>query len=879
MISKPGCAIALTLVCLLNCPPSLAQNRKALAPGAPGADAHWPSASKVGFGTSTTAASKVWYTLNAGAMTEVFYPRLDVPNTQSLQLILCKANKCLSETDDMTHEVQVVNQTALSFRQINRTPDGAHTITKTYATDPLRPTVLIDVKISGELEDVSAVYVYYDPSLNNSGMHDTAFSRSGALLAFDGKVASALVANDLFMETTSGFLGTSDGLSQLKQAGRLTTRYGRASRGNVVQVARIRRPASFTLALGFGATPRRALRNSQLSLKQGFTQIKNKYEAGWQRYLRPLRKISEKYQSQFNMAAMVLKALEDKTYPGAMIASPSVPWGGGPNANNPTISGYHAVWSRDLYQVATAFLALGDRHSAVRTLDYLFRVQQRPDGSFPQNSWVDGRPIGGGIQLDQIAFPLVLAYQLDRTDRHTWRRHIKPAAQYLVRNGPVTNQERWEEESGFSPSTIAAEIAGLVCAAHIAEINGEKAAAAVFLRTADLWAKQVDSWCATSNGPYENGQYYLRITEKGDPSNPAKIEINSGGGTYDQREIVDGGFLELVRLGIKSPGDPLILGSVKVVDKLIKVTTPAGPAWYRYTHDGYGERPDGMAYDGRTGVGRLWTLLTGERGQFELARGDLDEARRLLETLSGFANEGLMIPEQVWDRKVSESARVGTGTGSATPLAWSMAQFIRLAVNIEAGRNLDTPEIVSARYLLATASDAAKQRIDIGLENGSISHKINRKSSFMWSRRANMSQSRLSSFLGLGILACVVLACKFNATTANISSLKLGKDRTVSEQSSEFAPQDTVYGVATVSNVPDKVQVKGRLLIEEVEGQKTGPIPGLEDTVDLPGDGTATFTFTPPSAGWPKGKYKMEILLLTESGEQKDQEVAAFSVS
>jgi len=142
-----------------------------------------------------------------------------------------------------------------------------------------------------------------------------------------------------------------------------------------------------------------------------------------------------------------------------------------------------------------------------------------------------------------------------------------------------------------------------------------------------------------------------------------------------------------------------------------------------------------------------------------------------------------------------------------------------------------------------------------------------------------MSQSRLSSFLGLGIFACVVLACKFSATTANISSLKLGKDRTVSEQSNEFAPQDTVYGVATVSNVPDKVQVKGRLLIEEVEGQKTGPIPSLEDTVDLPGDGTATFTFTPPSAGWPKGKYKMEILLLTESGEQKDQEVAAFSVS
>src|SRR5258706_4070695 len=161
--------------------------------------------------------------------------------------------------------------------------------------------------------------------------------------------------------------------------------------------------------------------------------------------------VEAKYRRQFIMAAMVLRALEDKTWRGAIIASPSIPWGGGPNANEPTISGYHAVWSRDLYEVATAFHAMGDTAAANRALDYLFNVQQKKDGSFPQNSWVDGRPIGGGLQLDQVAFPLVLAYQLGRTDRSTWRRHIKPAADFILRKGPATEQDRWEEKPGYSP--------------------------------------------------------------------------------------------------------------------------------------------------------------------------------------------------------------------------------------------------------------------------------------------------------------------------------------------------------------------------------------------------------------------------------------------
>jgi len=318
-------------------------------------------------------------------------------------------------------------------------------------------------------------------------------------------------------------------------------------------------------------------------------------------------------------------------------------------------------------------------------------VQQKPDGSFPQNAWVDGRPIGNGLQMDQVGLPLVLAYQLGRNDRESWLRHIKPAAEFIVSHGPRTDQDRWEERPGYSPATIAAEIAGLVCAAETAKLNDDKPAAKKYLDTADEWAGKIEQWTVTRGEGGSGSGYYLRITENSDPNDGAKLEINSSSLVVDERKILDAGFLELVRLGIKPATDHLMVESLKLIDQLIKVETPAGEAWYRYNHDAYGETANGGNYDGRNGIGRLWTLLTGERGEFEIAAGDIRGASRRLDTLARFANSGLMIPEQVWERS-------GTGTGSATPLAWSMAQFIRLAMNVEKGRNQETPKIVWERY-------------------------------------------------------------------------------------------------------------------------------------------------------------------------------------
>lgn len=680
-------------------------------PGAPGLDSHWPSAAKNGFGTSNSLNSKVWFTLNSGVMTEVYYPTIDVPNVQSLQfIIVTPEGKVETESEDTKHSITVSDDVgSLSFRQENTAKSGAYVLAKAYVTDPERNSVLLRVSFSSPAHQSAAykLYVYYDPSLNNSGMHDTAWSEAGALLASDSDKASALLTEPSLAETTNGYLGSSsDGLVQLREASSIRSDYTRAVDGNVVQVGRLSSPKSvsnnaisFTLALGFGKSSVEARESARASLAKGFDAVSKGYEAGWHAYSSKLPAVESKYQEQFNMAAMILKALEDKTYRGAMIASPSIPWGGGPNSNEPNTSGYHAVWSRDLYHVGTAFIAIGDKASANRALDYLFKVQQKPDGSFPQNSWVNGRRIGGGLQMDQVAFPLILAYQLKRQDRTTWLKHIKPAADFIVDNGPATAQDRWEEKGGYTPATIAAEIAGLVCAAAAASANRDRISAARYLKTADEWARNVDRWTSTT-GIKAAHPYYLRITENQDPNDGANIEINSGGGTYDEREIVDAGFLELVRLGIKPVNNSRIVDSLVVIDKLLRVETPHGPGWYRYNHDAYGETDSGQDYNGRTGRGSLWSLLTGERGQYELARGNRPAARRHLAAMIGFANEGMMLPEQIWDRRQSPGPgfSFGEGTGSATPLAWSMAQFIRLAINIRIGHNSDTPAVVAARY-------------------------------------------------------------------------------------------------------------------------------------------------------------------------------------
>ena len=730
-----------------------------LAPGAPGKDAQWATAGKQAIGTSASLDSKVWFTLADGVMTEVYYPDVTVANVHLLQFVVVNktTGKVETERDDTVQQIEYLDKrsfsfsneppTSLSFYQTNWAKDKKWRIRKKYITDPKNNTVLIDLEFTQNLEskDSYDVYVYYDPSMNNSGMHDTAWTQNGVLVASDNDKFSALTSAFGFTTLTNGFLGTNDGLTQLKNKKKIDI-YDKAENGNVVQFAKLnligggveafRVYYHNTLALSFGKTSEEAIKDAKTSLEKGFQKDFTEYEKGWSDYVKTLPKVEAKHQAQFNMAAMVLKAQEDKTVRGANVASLTIPWGGGKNANEDVGGGYHLVWARDLYQVFTAYLALGDTAAANRALDFLFNIQQKPDGSFPQNSWLDGRNGWGGLQMDEVGFPLIMAYQLKRFDKATYENHVKKAADFIVKNGPVTPQERWEEKPGYSPSTMAAEIAGLVCAAEIARKNNDETSANLYLKTADDWQSNIEKWTATTNGKFGDGNYYVRLTKNGKPDAGEKIELSNSSGAFPENEIVDAGFLELVRLGIKSPDDPLIVKSLKVIDAQIKVNTPNGESFYRYNHDGYGEQPDGRRwnFDGTySGTGRLWALLAGERGQYELAkcyeflesdyiRSDGKCGRNgiyRLETMANFANEGLMIPEQIWDkaetpknidRQFVPELKFGEGTGSATPLAWSMAQFIRLAVNLQAGKNLDTPDVVYNRYVLGQKTENSSRK-------------------------------------------------------------------------------------------------------------------------------------------------------------------------
>jgi glucoamylase len=669
------------------------------APGAPGSIPTWTSGAKEAVGTATATESKVWFTLEGGIMTEVYYPRLDTADVRTLEFAVSDGSTVWLESKDMQHAIERTDDDALLFRQTSRDPAAAFEIAKTYVTDPEHDTVLIDVAFSAPAK--YSLYVLYDPSLRNSGYGDTGYSEGGALVTRKGDMACALLSSAGLEQASSGFTGVSDGYTDLLLHGRLDWSYGRAENGNVIQAAKLDRDR-FTLALAFGPNPSRAIDSARASLERGFAAVSAEYRKGWHDYVETLRHETGPYAREFRLAAMVLKAHEDKTFRGAMIASMSIPWGPAVRADSPTVGGYHLIWARDLYEVATALLAAGDRAAAQRAINYLFTVQQKPDGSFPQNSWLDGKPYWPALQMDEVSYPMILAWQLGKTDADAWTHHVRPAAEFVVAHGPMTQEERWEEVPGYSPSTIAAEIAGLVCAADIARKNGAADDAQRYLRVADDWNANIEKWLVTTTGHLggadDPGAYYIRIDDNTNPNDGDRLDVRNGGGTWDERDVVDAGFLELVRLGIRPADDPTVEHSLKIIDSTIRIETPNGPSFRRYNHDGYGETFFGGPWLGE-GIGRLWPIFAGERGEYEIAAGH--DPALYLEAMLHFANSGGMIPEQVWDRAEPTSSRFvfGAGTGSATPLAWSMAQFIRLVVDTEEKRIVEQPSVVAGHFL------------------------------------------------------------------------------------------------------------------------------------------------------------------------------------
>jgi glucoamylase len=682
------------------------------APGVPGTPSTWALGDHDGFGTARGTKSKVWYTLRKGKLTDVYYPRIDTPSIRDSQFVVTGKRFTDREDQDARSRVQLLDSRSLVYRVTTTAKSGKWRIVKTFVTDPARSTVLQRVRFTSLTGAKYKLFLLHDPALTMTGNDDQGRTGQGhRLLSWDGTTSSAVATNPAMTRTSSGYLGTSDGWTDLKSDHRMNWTTDATVPGNVVQTGRIPvngvRSHGFTVAIGFGHRMSKAVSVARRSLAHGFGSARSAYDRGWHRYLGSLRKMpasAQAWSTQWRVSAMVLAASEDKTVRGGFVAAPGRPWAWANSLQSLAV--YHAVWSRDLYEIATGLLAVGDRAAANRALSFLWRVQQKPDGSFPQNSRLDGTPVFGDLQMDEVAFPIVLAHQLGRTGAPDWA-HVKRAADFIVANGPSTPQERWENAGGYSPATIAAEIAGLVTAASIATKNGDASSASSYLAKADEWQAAVQGWTASTNGGYGPKPYYLRVTKNGDPDVGTLMQVSDGGPNIDQRLVVDPSFLELVRLGVKPAGDQAIRNSIAVVDDKLSYNTKNGRFWHRASFDGYGEQSDGSQWEpsdpgsGKT-LGRGWPLLSGERGEYALVAGHIAAAKQRLASMARAADDdSFLMSEQVWDHRApapSRRAIPGEPTLSAAPLAWTHAQFLRLAASIATGSPVEIPQVVACRY-------------------------------------------------------------------------------------------------------------------------------------------------------------------------------------
>ncbi|MBZ9776269.1 glucan 1,4-alpha-glucosidase [Mesorhizobium sp. CO1-1-8] len=698
-----------------------------VAPGAPGIPARWTSSAKSGVGTSLSPAGRIWFTISHGILNEIYYPRVDSACTRDLGLIVTGPGGHFSEEKrDAVHTIELFEDGVPAYRLANTASDGAWRIEKRILADPARPALLQEITFTA-LKGVPGdyrVYALLAPHLVNAGMGNTAWvgEHEGKPVLFaSGRGSCLALASSLPWRTGSaGYVGFSDGWQQLHNTGELDAAYQRAEDGNVALTGEIGFSATETkalLALGFGSTPDEAAEHAFASLKQGFEPAAKSYLQNWRNWqegLLPLDRHAVPGINVYRVSTAVLATHRSIATPGAVVASLSIPWGF--NKGDDDLGGYHLVWPRDLAETASGFLAAGDAASALQILDYLRSIQQ-PDGHWPQNAWLDGSAYWPGIQMDECAFPLLLADALHRAGHlprarlMTFLPMIENAAGYVVRNGPVTGEDRWEEDAGYSPFTLAVEIAALLAAADLLDACGKQDAAAYLRETSDVWNDQVEHWTYVT-GTAICGQvgvegYYVRIAptdsaEAGSPKDGYVPIKNRPPGDTDRpaEEIVSPDALALVRFGLRAADDPRIVGTVKVIDAQLRCELPQGPLWYRYNSDGYGEHEDGAPFDG-TGQGRPWPLLAGERAHYELAAGRKESAASLLATLERSAGPGGLLPEQVWDGADLPERELlqGRPSGSAMPLVWAHSEHIKLLRSLRDGAVFDTPPQGVKRYI------------------------------------------------------------------------------------------------------------------------------------------------------------------------------------
>ena len=704
--------------------------------GGPGLEPRWTSSRKDAVSTAYAASSRVWFTISHGTLNEVYYPTIDRPQTRDMELLFTDGETFLHEEKrDFEYDFSYINDDALAVRVTASDLNGRYTVTKEFISDPHHPVVLMNVKIVGEESVLSRLkcYALLAPHLNGGGAGNSARSievaGSRAILAWKDHTSLAMGVDCGFTRSSCGYVGTSDGFQDLSTDMTMDWEFGQALDGNIAVMGEIdcSRHREFTVAIAFGDGHHAALAGLMQTLSTPYRLHSKRFIEQWLRADAPqaLGKASTDGGRLMRISHNVILAHEDKTYSGAFIASASIPWGA--SKSDDDLGGYHLVWTRDMVQSATALLACGRTDTARRALVYL-ACTQRPDGRFAQNFWIDGTPYWTGIQLDEVAFPIILAWRLWKLDglgNFDVFPFVESAAAFLVRFAPVTQQERWEENAGYSPSTLAAVIAGLICAADIARAYKAPELASFLETYADWIEANLDGWTTTTDGILHPDvkYHYMRVRPPaaGEPfhndsvaEGSIRIANREPGEKYEfeARAVIDAGFLELVRYGIRRADDPLIIDSLKVVDHVLRIETPYGVGWRRYNHDGYGQGKDGGPFI-HYGQGRAWPLLGGERAHYELAAGkNVDE---FITAFEKFSSIGGMLPEQIWDHAdmPEEGLYLGRSAGSAQPLVWAHSEYIKLLRSKSDGRVFDTISAVENRYAKPAAERTFTSLIEV----------------------------------------------------------------------------------------------------------------------------------------------------------------------
>jgi glucoamylase len=677
-------------------------------------------------GTALSTASSVWFTLSQGILTEVYYPFVDTACTRDLGLLVADGSDFFAEEqNDTDSTVEYLARGVPPFRVTNCCQRGRFRITKEVIADPRRSVVLQQVSFQpsdGKPGDLS-LFVLLNPHLGNYGADNTAwvgeFKGLSMLFARRKGVALALACSQPWKKRSAGYVGVSDGWQDISCHKRMAWCYERAEDGNVALTGEVDLAAtdsSFVLALGFGRDEYEAGHQARASLLQGFADAKDRYVSQWnewQKDVLPLAGSKAHSQDVYRISAAVMRTHESKYFPGGIVASLAIPWG---FAKGDQDWGYHLVWARDMVQTVGGLLAL-NKHEDVRRVLFYFQVTQDADGHWPQNMLLNGFHHWNGIQLDEIAF-VILHVGIARREKvlddeavdRLWPM-IRKAVQFLVINGPLSPMDRWEENSGYFVSTMPVEIAALLVAAELAEARKEDDMAAYLRETADAWNDAIDELLYVTGTELARGAgvegYYVRFAQPDQlqASTPAAgfvdLKNHPGGrGRIPVAELISPDALCLVRFGLRAADDPRIINTLRAIDKVLKTQMPNGPCWHRYNRDGYGEHADGSPYDG-VGIGRAWPLLTGERAHYELAAGRKQQAEHLLATIESFASESGLFPEQIWDAPdiPDRDLYFGRPSGSAMPLVWAHAEYVKLRRSLNDGRVFDLPQQTVDRYL------------------------------------------------------------------------------------------------------------------------------------------------------------------------------------